>query len=113
MNTEIYRKLLEVAKAEWLITYGEIAPLAGLNMDSPADRTVISGLLDEINKYESQHGRPMLSAVVVRAADNIPGPGFFVWARDIGKLATNDPIKELEFWASEVKEVHQYWTHHP
>ncbi len=109
---EIYSKLLDVAKAEQLITYGEIAPLAGLNMESPADRTVISGLLDEINKIETQHRQPMLSSLVVRAVERTPGPGYFVCARDIGKLTASGEIDELEFWAKEVKKVHQYWSHH-
>jgi hypothetical protein len=112
MNEAIYRKLVGIAKSEALITYGEVAELAGLDMGNPADRTEISGLLDEINKHEARYKRPMLSAVVVRADTQMPGPGFFVCAQDIGRLSTNDSIEELAFWAKEVKVVHNYWALH-
>jgi hypothetical protein len=112
MNEAIYYKLVEVARAEGLISYGEVADLAGLDMGNPADRTEISWLLDEINKHEAQYERPMLSAVVVRADTQMPGQGFFVCARDIGRLPASDSIEELAFWAKEVKVVHSYWVLH-
>ena len=112
MNEDISHKLREVARSGGLITYGEVAELVGLSMGNPADRTEISGLLDEINKHEARYKRPMLSAVVVRVDTQMPGPGFFVCARDIGRLPTSDSIEELVFWAKEVKVVHSYWALH-
>ncbi len=38
MNQVIYNKLVETARAGELIAYSDIAPLAGLNLESPADR---------------------------------------------------------------------------
>ncbi len=109
MNIDIYWKLQEVAKAETLITYGEVAPLAGLDMANDADRSTMSALLDEINKYEAGHERPMLSALVVLADAKTPGQGFWVCARDLGRLTSTDRWKEVEFWANEVKEGHRHW----
>ena len=103
---------MKVAKAESLTTSGEIEPLAGLDMGSPADRAAMSALLDEINKYEAENEQPMLSAVVVLAGENTPGQGFYVCARGLGRLASSDPWQEVEFWAAEVKRVHRYWKNH-
>jgi O6-methylguanine-DNA--protein-cysteine methyltransferase len=38
MHRDIYERLKEVARAGQTITYGEIAAMANLNMESPADR---------------------------------------------------------------------------
>ncbi len=110
MNEEIYRTLVEVAKAGELITYGEVAPLANLNMENPYDRNLMSVLLDEINVSEAHFKRPMLSSVVVRAQEPTPGKGYFLCARDLGRLPQSaDSIDELEFWTKEIKIVFSYW----
>lgn len=77
MNEQIYNKLKEVAHGGKIIYYSEIAPLAGLDMNSPGDRYEIGAILDDINRLERQQNRPMLSAVVVHNDSLIPGQGFF------------------------------------
>jgi hypothetical protein len=77
IHQEIYECLKEVARRGDLITYGEIAPLAGLDMESQADRNEIGEILGEISTFEHEHGRPMLSALVVLAGIGYPGEGFF------------------------------------
>ena len=110
VHTGIYERLKQVAKAQGLISYGEVAPVANLDMASPADRTTISALLDWINQDEEKHGRPMISAPVVRVGEQTPGPGFFVCARNLGRLASRDEVDEVGFWAMEVKKVHTFWN---
>lgn len=107
INTPIYEKLKEIARARNKITYGEIAPLANLDMDSPADRNTIAGILDNINQWEQQEGRPMLSAVVLLAEGNIPGEGFFTCANNLGQYAGGD---KFQFWIAEINRVHDYWA---
>ena len=45
MNEEIYRQLIEIARNQVYATYTDIAPLAGLDMESPNDRNEISQIL--------------------------------------------------------------------
>jgi hypothetical protein len=45
IHQAIYDCLKDVARKRDLITYGEIAPLAKLNMENPADRNKIAEIL--------------------------------------------------------------------
>jgi len=105
----LYDRLMEVARAGKTITYGEIAPMLNLNMESQADRTEIGRILGEISTREHNEGRPMLSAVVVRKETQYPGEGFFNLARELGLHHGND---DLAFFVEELKRVHAYWKTH-
>ena len=106
MNQPVYEKLKRVARARGLVTYSEIAPLAGLNITNPRDPR-LGKILSEICSYEVQHGRPMLGAVVVRKAGNHPGGGFFKGARGLGLFHGSDKVA---FWTSELDRVYAYWS---
>ena len=80
-----------------------------LDMGNPADRNTIADMLDEINHYEHQHRRPMLSAVVIRQDINMPGQGFFECARQLGTYRGSN---DLIFWVHELTKVHNYWQSH-
>jgi hypothetical protein len=110
MHQAIYDRLIQVARAQDTVSYSEISPLAMLDMDNPADRNVMKNLLDDINRYEHQEGRPMLSAVVVHRQDNIPGEGFFTCARNLGRFTGTRPVEELEFWVAEIRLVYDVWS---
>jgi hypothetical protein len=106
MNVPIYDKLCAIAKAQEVTTYGEIAPLAGLDMGNPADRHRITQLLSEISTEEHRIGRPMLTAVVVYRENNMPGPGFFALARNLGLYHGGN---DLRFFVGELERVHAFW----
>ena len=110
LHKGIYEQLKEVARNGELITYGEIAPLAKLNMESPGDRNRIGEILGEISTFEHENHRPMLFVLVVHADDGMPGDGFFNLARELGLLHGSDDEKELAFFAGEVAKVHAYWS---
>lgn len=114
MNTEIYNRLLELARARRLTTYSDIAPIAGLSMENEEDREILSKLLGGIVLHENADGRPMLTALVVhRGSDNNPGEGFFAVAEQIGRFGgSRQQLVRLEFWVNQVREVHDYWTSH-
>ena len=102
----IYEKLVEVARSQSTTTYSEVGELVGLDMSTEIGRIKIAQILDDINWYESQGNRPMLSSVVILKNENIPGAGYFECARALGKYQGND---DLAFWSSELNEVHDYW----
>ena len=106
----IYDKIREVAKGKGITYYSDIAPLAGLSMDSPGDRARISQILDEISRLEHSANRPLLSAVVIRKEENSPGQGFFGLARDLGLHHGDD---DLAFGVQELQRVHDCWSKQP
>ena len=107
MHKATYEELKDVARRESYTTYSKIAPLAGLDMGSQADRNRIAEILGEISTHEHSLGRPLLSAVVVLAEEGRPGQGFFTLAREFGLYGGGD---DLRFWLDEIKRVHQYWA---
>ena len=107
MRQIICDKLKEVARAQDSIYYQQVGDLVGLHMDDPGDRVVIAQLLDDINREEvAEHDRPMLSAVVVRKEDDIPGPGFFKCAQKLGRYTVGP---ELDFYCEELQRVYDAW----
>ena len=109
VHQDVYAELKRIAQASDVTNYTSIGRMIDLDMGNPADRNRIAKVLDDINHYEHQRGRPMLSAVVVRKDINMPGRGFFECARQLGKQwGSND----LVFWAHELTKVHNYWRSH-
>jgi hypothetical protein len=102
----IYKSLRETAHKKQKVYYGEIAPLADLDMIIPKDRKILGALLDEINREEIKHNRPLLSAVVVRKDTRIPGVGFFRLAQALD-LSIDDKRKLHQ---GILDEVHDYWS---
>jgi hypothetical protein len=108
----IYERLIEVARNGDLVTYGEIAPLANLNMENPDDRNKIAHILGEISTHENEEGRPLLSSIVVLAGFGYPGEGFFNLARELGHHHGRKEFEDLEYFVQEVKKVHEFWKNH-
>ena len=106
INQEIYQRLQQVARSYDVTTYSEIAPLAGLDMNRQDDRNRIAEILGEISRNEHINGHPMLSAVVIHKEDNIPGPGFFTLAKELGLHRDNN---NFMFFIRELRRVHDYW----
>jgi len=109
MQQDIYEELKRVAQSKSVTDYSAVGGMMGLDMDNPADRNKIAEILDEINHYEHQYQRPMLSAVVIRKGINMPGEGFFKCARLLNKHRENN---DLVFWVHELTKVHDYWRAH-
>jgi hypothetical protein len=68
----------------------------------------IGQILAEVSSYEDAHGRPMLSALVVRKYSRRPGKGFAKLARSLGKQII--PGQEMDFWRNEVERVITFWA---
>ena len=107
MHQAVYDELRRVANRQEMTTYGAIAPLAGLDMNNPADRDAMRRLLGDISTHEHRNGRPLLTAVVVHKQDNVPGHGFFELAQQLGLLRPE--ADQLAFFCREVARVHAQW----
>jgi len=110
MHAAIYEELKRVARAQRITHYGDIAPLADLDMARPDHRAQLARILGEISSHEHSLGRPLLSAVVVYAPGDagggVPGPGFFELARELGVQRDEDNVV---FFANELLRVHLTW----
>jgi hypothetical protein len=110
MNSQLYQRLTEIAAAQSTVSYSELGDLLGLDMSNADDRLRIGEMLDEINHAEHSASRPMISAVVVHSQEGVPGAGFFVCARELGRLSGRDRQSELAFFVHELRRVHTHWA---
>ncbi|HFT6990844.1 TPA: hypothetical protein ACGRQA_000116 [Stenotrophomonas maltophilia] len=103
---------MNLATAGSLATYGDVAPLIGLDMALDADREEIARRLGEIVLFEYAQGRPMLTALVVhKGGNNNPGEGFFSAAEKISLFnGSRRDIDRLIFWVNQVTLVHNHWS---
>ena len=106
VHESIYEHLKAAAREGKFVTYGEIAPLANLNMANETDRIKMTKLLQEIGDFELQHNRPMLPALVVQKSTKMPGQGFFRSARQSGIYKGGD---DAGFFQEELRKVYDYW----
>ena len=102
----IYERLKSIACLQQTVTYAEIGLLADLDMNNPADRNRIGIILGEISTFEHQHGRPLLSVLVIHSHNNIPGDGFFNLSRELNVYHGDD---DCMFFNQELDRVYEYW----
>lgn len=72
----------------------------------PPFRTLYS-MLGHISMYEVEHGRPMLSALVVTKETGLPGEGFAKLAKHLGIQAGDG---EMALWDAQLARVVEFWT---
>jgi len=104
----VYCELIKAAQNRSTIGYQDVAAIMGLPMTGNHMARETGQMLGEISQNEHARGRPMLSALVVRV-DGSPGPGFFVLARDLGKLKDGTKEDEKRFWQGERDAVFKTW----
>jgi hypothetical protein len=64
--------------------------------------------LAHVSAYEAEHGRPMLSALVVQKQTMRAGEGFAILGRDLGFKIQEGA--ERAFWRQQVEDLVRYWT---
>ena len=113
MHHAIYEKLKHVAKNQEKTTYKAIASMAKFNLGIPEHWEEIARILAEISTQEHNHGRPLLSAVVVLQETNIektrPGNNFFTLAQNLGLYSGHGEFADRAFFSKELRKVHAAW----
>lgn len=104
----IYSELIRAARCRGTVTYQELAELVGLPLHGNFMGSELGGYLGTISEDELQLGRPMLSAIAVTVAGK-PGGGFFLLAKEKGKLSSDQPADQQTFWEAEKKAVYRTW----
>ena len=98
----ISKALVEVAKDEDCVYYGDIAPLIGVSPRS----IEMNAVLERISRRKHGAGRPLLTAVVIKKTTGMPGNGFFNLARNLG---LHDGNRDRKYWLKEIRRVHDHW----
>lgn len=102
----VLAELVRAAQYRGLTTYQDLAVIMGLPLRGAYMGKEIGEILGEIVEDEVSAGRPMLSAVTVGVTGR-PGPGFFNFAREIGRMGPTQT--EDEFWRQEREAVYEAW----
>jgi len=110
MHQAVHERLLAAARESVFVYYGEIAAIAGLNLDLDGDRGALGRILGEISQYEHANGRPLLSVVAVNKDSQYPSKGFFDLARELNKLQGTGAFAELGFFSTELQAAFDYWS---
>jgi hypothetical protein len=107
----LYDRLLTAARAQETVFYGEVAQLLGLDLADPSASEQIAERLAEISRHEVGERRPMLSSIVVRLEDHLPGPEFVRLGQELGQVAAGED--EVGFAVRQIKMTHGYWQEKP
>jgi hypothetical protein len=104
---EILPILINIAKRKELITYKELAAMV-TSVHLEADFQSLHGILGEISEEGIQIDpkKGLLSVVVVRQEDKMPGGGFFKLAETLYETGIEDP---LVFFSQELARVYENW----
>ena len=102
---EMRQILIERARVRGMIPYSELTKQIKTIRIEP-EAYGLAAMLGEISGTEDAEGRGMLSVIVVhKSGDMQPGPGFFKFAKELGR----DTSDILKCWVDELKKVHAYW----
>lgn len=104
----IYAELINAARHRGTVTYQEMAELIGIQTFGSNMGQTIGRYAGEISMNEVSHGRPMLSALIVKV-DGAPSSGFFDLARQLGRLTSSDAAEQQTFLAVETQAVYHTW----
>lgn len=115
MNTKIRELLIERAREDKPIYYGEIMQILGLKLGDHEDHEILSNVLGEISEYENKHERPLLSSIATYSPETtrhkkgeIHGNGFYEIAEALGK-GDRTKLKREMFAVKEMAECREYW----
>jgi hypothetical protein len=105
----IYYRLLRAAMNAKTLTYGGLALELGLPSQGNRLGQVLAPILDDISSYEHSHGRPLLSALVIRSTrPGLPGPGFYKLATRLGLFAEGGD--QRAFWEDQMERIREAWS---
>ena len=110
IGQQLYEKLCDVAREGATIDYTSV-------FGDPNEARQAGRPLGEISMHDHIHGRPLVTVVAVRRDTQMPGAGFYNWARDhdaghFGRCDTRVLMHgedELAFVVRQRKAVDQLW----
>ena len=103
-KAEMRELVVQCARSEALMTYGELAAMMTVISPHPG-AYAFQALLREMCREAEQAGHGMLCALVVSKATGMPGAGFF-------KALIYDGVDcsdQHACWQEQVQQVYAYW----
>lgn len=104
----IFARLILAAESGQIVPYKEVGRILGIKSFGDHYAREVGQVLGEISEDEHRNGRPMLSAIAHNEA-GVPGPGFYVCARNLGLLSSTNLQDEEAFWRNEQSRVYEEW----
>ncbi|TET18177.1 MAG: hypothetical protein E3J75_00750 [Dehalococcoidia bacterium] len=118
-----YIELIKIAKEIpydlMRITYGKLGARIGLYPLSELFQLKIGHIVGACSVYEHEHGRPLISALVVNEETNRPGKGFWGLPGIPPHLRKNIGIEDItvfkldegreSFWINQIKQIDKCW----
>jgi hypothetical protein len=111
VDEALYDRLVQAASGREFVYYNELAELTGMDNDSPHFGAQLGRLLGDISRFEVAGGRPMLSSVVVRKEDHLPGKGFFALGEELRLVQPGED--EVSFAVRQIRATHDFWADRP
>lgn len=115
MNQLIRKLLIERAREDKPLYYGEIMDILGLQKGLHEDHEILSITLGEISAYENEHERPLISSIATyspatmrQKSGETHGNGFYEIAEDLGK-GDRQKLKKEMFTITEMAKSREYW----
>jgi hypothetical protein len=103
-RNEIRSILVDTARRQDVITYRAlVSRLRSVRLEP--NGLALARLLGDVSKSEDAVRRGMLTVVVVRQQEQMPGNGFFQLAARLGR----DTSDKAKCWAEEINRVHKAW----
>jgi hypothetical protein len=93
--------LVEAASSKQTITYTELSERLPIHVLPKSQ--AMSRMLSEISRRSYEEKKVLLSAVVVRAEDGVPGDGFWDLALELGEQVDD----QAEFWERSLDAVYE------
>jgi hypothetical protein len=89
------------------VRYKPLAEKVNIPFGNEYERSLLYGMLGNISRYEFEHGRPLMSVIVVND-EYAPGKGFFTLAKSELKKQKPDEDND-KFALTERKALFDYW----
>lgn len=93
--------LRERARARSTVTYGELCDSVHSVRMFPRSRALLGMLHDVCSEEDAERGI-MLASLVVSKATGMPGEGYFAFAQELGRSASDREA----FWRAEVERIY-------
>lgn len=115
MNYETPTQFLEKrAILRWPCTYAEFAKRFGMNVPKPSQwrSSSLGKLIADITVEDVKLGRPLRSAVLVRAKEQSPGRGFYTAYNHARAANVMSEPERIDAWVKELRRAAMYpwWT---
>lgn len=110
LGSNVRTYLQERAKAQQTITYQALAQ--HFQLRPPNTIRQITEILEQLMREDTAAGHPFIAALVIgKSQGNIPAPGFFQMASQLGRDIGHKTRPDMErFHASELRAALAFWS---